>query len=228
MISLINGIISLFQNILIMSISAAVLTGIIILIRLTVGRWMSNRSKALLWLILIPVMVIPFSLIRLVDSGQVVTAPATWVSVNQAVGQISVEPVVLEPNPVDVTEPADVVTPPVTSAVAALSASQIIWLTLSVVWLAGFLVFLLLHIFSYLRTLQRLQNNRIQLPTVWQDQFAMIVAKTGLNARFISLVQCSQNCSPYLIGLRHVRIAIPTAIAAQSDQEMAIPSSSMN
>lgn len=46
MISLINGIIALFQNILIMSISAAVLTGIILLIRLTVGRWMSNRSKA--------------------------------------------------------------------------------------------------------------------------------------------------------------------------------------
>lgn len=220
MISLINGIISLFQNILIMSISAAVLTGIIILIRLTVGRWMSYRSKALLWLILIPVMIIPFSLIRLVDSGHGVAAPAAWVSVNQAVGQISAEPVVLETNAVEVTAPDNIITQPVTSTVAVLSSSQIVWLTVSLLWILGFTLLLLLHIVSYLQTQRRLQGTQQQLPTVWQDRFAAIIAKTSLNARSISLVQCSQNCSPYLIGLRRIRIAIPTAIAAQSDQEM--------
>ncbi len=231
MITLLNNIISLMQFILPISLSATVILGVILLAKAIAGQRISMKNHALIWLVYIVVLIIPFSLIA--ENLPAWSSPISqiWTPVNEAVaplsaGSISVLAIDPESNiPVQssaisdtsVAEPiASDQTTHTASFFAQLDLKQIIWLSLSLVWLVGMIVLSSVYISSYLKTRNRVSKHSQHMDAFWQNQLEGLAKRIGLR-QSVELVALPGIYGPFVFGVRHCRIVLPAELIKHLD-----------
>jgi len=103
MLGFINGLIALFQSVLLLSLGASVVLGLILLSKSLFGRRMSARSHARIWLILILFLILPIPQLL----GSITIPKGTvmdfWTPMNQTIQMLHVEPI-LDPASASVSQ----------------------------------------------------------------------------------------------------------------------------
>lgn len=229
MISTLNSLISIFQTILIMSGFTAVLCGVILIVKVSAGHLMSARSQALIWLALLPVLLVPFTIISLPAEVLTTKSAEVWKPVRLTVAQIAADPIVLLPDEViepnatynlPSTEPNIII--PSNNEVNlfsfSLTTSQIIWLSLSFIWILGALALLLIYMFNYRKAIRMVRISAVPTTQFWQIRLTYHAENIGIGTpNNINLSQSYSSRSPFVIGLSRCSIVLPAYLLDQTD-----------
>jgi|GEM_PF-3517980 len=226
MITFINGLTEVFRNILLSSIISAIITALIVISKLIFGKKMNAKSHARIWIILVFFLVIPVPRLLGMISFPEKDLIEIWVQINTTVQRLYIEPVKsvgeipgdASENP-SVTKPVNIV-PSISDRFDAykLNTSQIIWLTVSLIWLAGAKFFLAILFIGYRKTLYTLRKTCRTADPVWIEHLIQNALKVRCRHQ-VELVVSDSAESPYIIGIFHYRIVMPSGIFSRLEPE---------
>ena len=237
MINIANDLIGLFQTILIMSGCAALLCGAILLVKAIVGRRMSARSHALVWLALIPALVVPFSLFSLPTAGFTAKSAEVWAPIRQMIGHLAAEPIATlseentDPRTTSTestSDPNETISrnqPGGSSSIGSLNikltTGQTIWLISSLMWLIGLMMFLVIYISGYKKTRRMIEVTANPAMKHWQERLHHLSDESMLrNPARVQLNWMDSNRSPFVIGLTRSSIMLPACLLDQEDTDL--------
>lgn len=233
MISLFNNLVRIWQTVLVMSLCATIISGVIMLVKCVAGRRLSVRSHALIWLLFTVALVLPLSLIseRLLDESS--PAAKIWAPVSQVISPLIAEPIPVpgqskEPSTPDqpgtsLATSGSETTIPIPSGqtvglLAQLNPAQIIWLTAGLIWLAGSLTLAAIYTYSYVKTGQLVRRNGQHPGLDRQDRLAGLAKHMGLK-QSIQLRLLPGAIGPFVFGIRRCQIVLPNELLGRLDEQ---------
>jgi len=225
MVTILNSLINLFQIILIMSISAAFIFGIIALVKSAAGQRLSLKNHALIWLMLIAVLVIPFSLIA--ENLPDWSAPARqiWTPVNEVVSKPISIPTQSANTPTTPVSTLDTATNEpasgnqtieIKSIITQLDTNQMIWLSISLIWMAGLIVLIAVYFVSYMKTRNLVSKFGKEMPSSWQVRLSYLAKSVGVK-QTVELRLLPGIQGPFVFGFKHCRIVLPVELISLLD-----------
>ncbi|MHB8964115.1 MAG: M56 family metallopeptidase, partial [Saccharofermentanales bacterium] len=99
-----------------------------------------------------------------------------------------------------------------------LSTAQQLWLAAASIWLAGLLLLLGIFLFGYGRTLLTLRKKGLPPPAVWSSRFGQLAQRMHCRQP-VELHLLDEASSPFIIGVFHRRIVLPTELLEQLKAE---------
>ena len=217
--ALTDGLTGVFRNVLLSSLISAFIMASIVAVRQVIGRRMSAKSQARLWIILVFFLVFPvprlLGMISIPDDSHM----KAWIPVQAVVQRFTIEPaksVVVVGGDEQEASPGTPSIDPVPSTSGAsvvrdLDTSQILWLAGSLIWLAGALFFLSMLVAGYRSALHALRKSYRTADPVWVRQLEQTAARIGCRSP-VELLVCDRAESPYIIGIFRYRIVMPSDI----------------